>query len=452
MLKCWKMTNKLWTSVRLLRGIWLLTLAVTIGIFTSNWQQKQVIDWDIAHYYSYLPATFIYQDFNFNDSTPEWTDAHFRLIPLEHYGKTAKMTSGVAIMNLPFFLGAHYWARYSGEFDSNGFSPPYRLSLLLASLLYSLLGIYFLSRWLKSFYPDPVVLITTFLIFFGTNLLYYSLVESMSHAYSFCLLNLLLYLYFQFLKKANLWRGIAIGLLIGMLILIRPTNLILLLFPFGHLLLHFRGFPPNKILWYFALMIVIATLPMVPQLIYWHHMTGRLVVYSYPDEGFFLLKPMIWKGLFGYRSGWFIYSPALLLAIPGFYWLWKKHRAELLALLPALFIGIWVIFSWWCWWYGGSFGARAMIEYLPLMALPMAASFERFRRSRLWLKIISYSLVGFLCFWSIFMNWQYSQGYIHYDAMTKEVFWSQFLKSERAEGYWKGLDHPDYDRARHSRE
>ena len=55
--------------------------------------------------------------------------------------------------------------------------------------------------------------------------------------------------------------------------------------------------------------------------------TGQWLFYSYEDQGFSWLEPHIIKGLFSYRSGWLVYSPAMLLYLIGFLFLLKKNRS-----------------------------------------------------------------------------------------------------------------------------
>ena len=433
------------------RLCWLMMLIIGLSlsiIRISNWSERKVIDWDISHYYSYLPATFIYHDYNFNDSAEAWTEAHFRLIPIDKGGRTAKMTSGVAILASPFFLLAHALTSYSTDIPANGFSRYYQWSMVFAALFYALLGLWYLARWLSFLFDDLIVTMVISAIFLGTNLLYYSTFEPMSHAFSFGLINLAFYHSFLYARTPSLRSVITVGISAGLLVLIRPTNLILLLFPLiyltGNRNAQNRGRMIKDILLVLALLVIVQ----LPQVLYWKSMTGHWFVYSYPGEGFFFGDPKIWQGLFGYRKGWFVYSPVLLLALPGFYWLFTWKRKLFYAVTPVVLLGVWITFSWWCWWYGGSFGARALIEYLPIMAIPLGITFQKIVKARPALKLTGLTIILVFVFWSTFLTNQYVFTRVHHDGMTKKSYWAQLKYRKEKAKIKQYLDHPDYDEAR----
>lgn len=428
----------------------LLSLAVLITFFSLRpWASKPVIDWDVSQYYAYLPALFIHHTFQFDDHTEEWTKAHFRLQRTGTPHGFIKMSGGLAYLYSPFFLLAHGYASLAGE-PTHGFSPPYHFSVLFSAVVYGLLGLWLLGSVLQRFFSGPVVALSVPLLFFGTNLPYYTLAEPISHVYNFSLVCLLLYLFFGYLDRPGHGRAFFIGLAAGILVLIRPTDLIILLMPI--LYLAGRGKLPVGFIRHLALALLAALLVWLPQLFYWHWATGHWLVYSYGGESFFFLDPEIWKGLFSYRKGWLLYSPLLIFAFAGFFFLFKKEKKLSLAILITMGMGLWVTFSWWCWWYGGGFGARPLIDFLPLMAFGLAAMLSVVLKSRWFLKLPLLLVFGFLAFLSLFMNYQYSRGIIHHDAMGKELFWAQFLKAEYIKNYDELLDPPDYEKAMRNEE
>ncbi len=95
--------------------------------------------------------------------------------------------------------------------------------------------------------------------------------------------------------------------------------------------------------------------------------------YTYGDEGFFFSRPALLKGLFSWRKGWLLYTPMMALALTGFVFLKKRIPQAFWPLLIFTFANIWIITSWWSWWYGGSLGMRPMIDSYALLALPLAA-------------------------------------------------------------------------------
>src|SRR5690606_37332847 len=110
----------------------------------------------------------------------------------------------------------------------------------------------------------------------------------------------------------------------------------------------------------------------------------------------------------------------MLLATLGLIPLYRKNKNSARVLLLFLCVFLYVTFSWWCWWYGGSFGARTLIDILPLMAFPLAAGFEWVsRQKKRWILFIA---PVFFVYLNNYQSWQYSQGFIHFDSMTYEGY------------------------------
>jgi hypothetical protein len=432
---------------------WLLVI-VSVFVFSLSrfWDKKPVIDWDMTLYYSYLPALFIYDDLKFEQPTKEWDERHFYMNSDDNGNRYVKMTSGLAIMYSPFFALGHLYASASEIHPADGFSSPYRLALLASSLFFALWGLHFLRRVLERFFSPIVSNLSVILLFVGSNMPHYSFVEPMSHVYNFFLISLILYLSFKFIDKPSFKFAIPIGVLAGLMILIRPTNIIVLLFPVIYLASTGSLKHASEWLKYGLTAAIFGFLALSPQLLYWHYMTGSWIIYSYNDEHFFFLQPHIWDGLFSYRKGWFVYSPLLLFAAVGFIALFKKSKLLFGSSITVLFLGLWVNLSWWCWWYGGGFGARSLIDFLPFMALGLAAFLKWLAQQNRLIKAPIILALSFLSIWSIFMNKQYKSSIIHYDSMSKELFWKQFFKDHYIKDYESYLEHPDYDAAKKGEE
>jgi len=432
---------------------WLLVV-VCVFVFSLSrfWDKKPVIDWDMTLYYSYLPALFIYDDLKFEQPTEEWGKRHFYMNSDANGNRYVKMTGGLAIMYSPFFALGHAYASLSNSYATDGFSEPYRLALLASSLFFALWGLFILRKVLQRFFPPWVANLSVVLLYIGSNMPHYSFVEPMSHVYSFFLISAILYLSLKFCNRPSFKLAIPIGALAGLMILIRPTNILILLFPIIYLLSSGSLKSGGEWIKYGLTAAFFALLAISPQLFYWHYMTGNWIVYSYNDEHFFFLQPHFWDGLFSYRKGWFVYSPLLLFAALGFIALFKMSKLLFSSSITVLFLGLWVNLSWWCWWYGGGFGARSLIDFLPFMALGLAAFLQWLGQQKKLVKAPVILALSFLSVWSIFMNKQYKSSIIHYDSMSKELFWKQFFKDHFVKNYESYLEHPDYDAAKKGEE
>ncbi len=167
------------------------------------------------------------------------------------------------------------------------------------------------------------------------------------------------------------------------------------------------------------------------QFAYWRYVTGHWLVYSYKDEGFDFLHPKILNGLFSYRKGWFIYTPMSVVALVGLFYLWKKDKRSVPALMVYFLVATYLIFSWREWWYGGSFGCRALIESLAFLALPIAAMTEHFLTAVGKLRrTLYFGIILLVVSLNIFQTYQYSMGLIHWCDMTKDYYWRVFGKTD----------------------
>ncbi len=165
-------------------------------------------------------------------------------------------------------------------------------------------------------------------------------------------------------------------------------------------------------------------------MLYWKHVAGIYFYNGYGDEqGFFFFhNPQLLNNLFSYRKGWLVYTPIILLAFIGFGLLWRRKRGIVLTILVFSLINIYIISSWWSWWYGGGFGLRAYIESYTLYALGFGAFAQwLFSKRFLLLKIPTFMIVLALIAFSYFQTRQYYYGSIHYVGMNKEAYCISFF-------------------------
>jgi len=327
---------------------------------------------DKAGYHVYLPATFIY-GFNASampDSIDKRTGGGFKL-NLENNRIFTKYTYGVALMQMPFFLGAHALATPLG-YPADGYSLPYHKAIDLAAAFYGFIGLIFLFYFLRAYFPTGVSLFTAFLVFGGTGVFYYAMFDTgMSHVYSFTLVSAALLLVSR-IGNANFSTGsmMALGAVCGLAIAVRPTNALILS---GLLIFVTRDQHSAIGIRRIALAILAGCLMLMPQMVYWTYLTGSPIMYSYGDEGFSnILSPEIIHIWFAPHNGLFLYAPILLIALAGLYFMYRlgdRWRAGMLALHFLAFS--YVTSSWWIWTYGCSFGSRPFVEYVPLLALPL---------------------------------------------------------------------------------
>ena len=334
---------------------------------------------DQEGYYIYLPAIFINGGFEnlycFNGCTEVETENGERIF--------TKYTYGVALLESPFFLVAHTLAPMFG-FERNGRTLPYIWAVMIAAIFYMLLGLFLLGKLLRKLrFEDTVSWLVPLGLLLGTNLFYYTFREAgMSHVYSFFLISLLIYSsHHKWVTKKLVWDVIS-AITLVIIILIRPTNAMAIFIPL------LWGVDPKNVLsrvksfatdFRWILIFVVATLIIfLPQLLYWKTTTGSYVFYSYGSEGFrYWNSPKMLQVLFSPQNGWLVYSPLAIVGLFGIGWMIRHKKTGWLLPTVLLTLATYVFGSWWAWWFGGAFGHRCYVDYLPLLAVPSAVTVSK---------------------------------------------------------------------------
>lgn len=430
----------------------LIVVCAWYGKNLDTWEKNSVIQNDVVSYYAYLPATFIFNDLNFQftKELPSDFEGKIWLQDTPSGKPILRMTMGLAILWAPFFLIAHAIAHFL-DVSTLGYSWPYGLSIFIASLFYLFVGLFFLRKILLRYFSDLVISIVLTLLVLATNLIYYVISEpGMPHVFNFGLITTFFYFSLKWIEQASIRNTIILGLLAGIIVLVRPINILVLLFPAFIDVVSFDDFK-TRILknWKFILLAGLAAfLVVLPQLIYWKVQTGHFFFNSYMDQGkFYFNKPQLINGLFSYRKGWLIYTPVMTLALLGFIWLKKSMPNLFYPILLFTAINIYVIYSWWCWWYGGCFGSRPMIDMYGIMAIPLGVFIKKVLKRNVWIKSIAILTLVFMLGLNQFQMNQYRTSLLHWDSMTKEAYWEIFLKKSWPKNYAEVIKVPDYEKA-----
>jgi hypothetical protein len=437
--------------------IFTISFVLLFNISESHWQKNKVIDWDITSYYGYLPAYFIHNDLTLSftkESSYYVKERQFWPETAPNGGKVIKTTMGMAILYSPFFAVGHLEAKLFDQ-KQDGFSYPYHKWIHFAGLFYFIVGVFFLRKVLLNYFSELATGTTLFIIICCTNALYYSsILTAMPHMIDFCLLSIFMFLCIKWLASPSFKKTILLGLVSGLMILIRPTNILFFLFPIFLSVINFGQFKERISLFLkewkkLTLIGVLIFAIILPQLIYWKFITGHFVFNSYVGENFFWSNPHILEGLFSYRKGWLVYSPIMILSIFGFVVLFMKKKELFWSVFPFFLINIYVLFCWWSWWYGGGFGLRAMIDCYPIMAIPVGGFIHEVikRRNKIILLIVAVCTI--LTFkLNLIQIEQYKSAIVHWDGMTKEAYWASFAGKDYDSTYWNLIKPPDYDKAR----
>ncbi|MBK7408850.1 MAG: glycosyltransferase family 39 protein [Saprospirales bacterium] len=340
-----------------------------------------------------------------------------------------KYSMGLALQYLPFFAAGHVWASLS-DYPADGFSFPYQAAIHWGSLLIAFWGLWLTRLNLRRYFRDEVAALVILLVGIGTNYFNYASIDAaLTHNYLFTLYALLIWLSIRWHEKPNAKYGLAIGLVVGLAALTRPTDIIVGLIP---LLWGWNGLRARLDLFRKRrLDLGIAALAALAvgafQLIYWKSVSGDWIVYSYQDQGFSFLHPHLLDVFFSYKKGWLVYSPLLSLAIVGFLFLWRRKDLFWVAFLFFI-VNTWIVSAWDVWWYGGSFGQRAMVQSYALLAFPMAALVEAGWKLW-WSRVVLFSILLFGIALNLFQTWQAHAGGLDPENMNRAYYWKLFFNT-----------------------
>jgi len=413
----------------------------------SDWHGK-VLTYDKSGYYLYLPAVFIYHDlgqlsFYHNiDSIykPSGDRVWYSIYDQPNHKRINKYPVGVSCMELPFFILTHSWCKWTNYPAADGYSKPYEWGVISAVIFWTIVGLLFIRASLMRYYSDTTVLITLICIALGTNLYHYTFFDmGMSHPFSFALFSALLFFTAKWYDNYKLRDACVLGLLAGFIFITRPTNLLVIIIPIfwevnsKHLLKErFAKLWRRKL--QILLALVVFSFVIIVQLGYWKYVTGHWWFYSYIGERFNFAEPHILDGLFGFRKGWFVYTPLAFVAFAGFYYLYKDGNKTLPVFFIYFLINFYITFSWAAWWYGGGFSCRPLIETYAILALPLAALVHRIvTRVKLGVRIVAIVCGTFFISLNMFQSYQMAIGILHWERMTADAYFYIFGRMKYTE-------------------
>lgn len=424
-----------------------ILLFAVLGIYivcNRSSYETNMFTWDASGYYLYLPAAFIYHDIDSFGFYAE-VNAKYQLTNgTDEYGMYAmpggkrinKYAIGTALFEMPFFLLAHLYAVATHAYAADGYSLPYQWGGIMSFIFWVTMGLLYLRAALLKYFSDGITAFVLVCIAFGTNLYCYTIFSpGMSHPFEFFLFAGVLYHTIQYYASEKRWHIYMVGALCGLAIITRPVDAVIVIVPifwqvynksslverFGFLRCHVKDVIVSVLL--FLLIALI-------QMAYWKYISGDWIHYSYHGEGFKFSNPMIVKGLFSYQKGWFVYTPIAFVCVLGLFLLRGAYRQFAPSIVLFLVLIVYLVFSWRIWWYGGGFGARALIEALPLMAIPLAVlcQYIYYKWKSMLLRIVFAVIMCFFVALNMFQTYQYDIKTIHWVQMSKAYYWRVFGK------------------------
>ncbi|MEO8587931.1 MAG: hypothetical protein ABI432_01050 [Flavobacteriales bacterium] len=405
-------TVVLFTAVLSVRGLWW-------GEDGKAWQT--IIRSDAKGYYGYLMAICLRHDLGHEEFVWEYVNR-------TPTGTLNKYFCGTSVMMAPWFALGHF-ALADPDKPRDGFTIYELTAISMGAWAYLLLGMLALRALFRGMgIRDGVIACVLLGLGLGTTLLQYAALQpGWSHVYSFCAVSVFLLLVHRLVRGASLWWAVAAAAVLGLVVLIRPVNaLVLLAVPVvagaDTLKLAARLFKRPLVL---GSAILAGALVVGIQPLLWHFQTGHWFEWGYKGEGFHWGRSEMVKVLFGFRRGLFLWTPFFLLAAMSAVLLWGRDRVRSVSSLVYWGVNTFVISSWWIWYYGSGFGSRVFIDHYPVLVLPLALVLHHWQ-GRWWIAARVFIVACITL--QLAQMWQYHARILHHESMDREKYFYSFLK------------------------
>lgn len=411
---------------------------VILGVSAFKGDSPDLIVSDGNGYYAWVRSLVIDGDIDFKNDfeqlyfpdppPPDWSQRTPKgLVP-------NKYPIGLAILETPGFLLGHAIAHLT-PFAEDGISLPYQLSVTISLVFLILASFYLLYRALRNYQiSSQTALLFCVMPLIGTNLLHYLAKEpAMAHGAGVAVINILIFMASRptSLYKSKFLSGFVPGLLIGLTVIIRLSNLVFLPFYFWLFRADLRdrrkGLP---LCLGMGIMLVLQQLSLVG-------LWGQPVANSYQGQGFTGGIQGIFAIVLGTHYGLFLYHPWYLILVGlnmAGLWLYTRQQRLWHGVILGCFTCLWVLNGLWGF-SGDAFGSRAFIESLPLLSLGAAMTVEHLSdRVFRWVQLPVVILAGLLIVANIYLWGGYLlQQYPHDSDRTVEqaYLWIVGLQTKR---------------------
>lgn len=414
-------------STLALYAVVVLSLVISyVFVFSYNHHNVQFMGGDAQDYYSSLPATFIHHNLNAQNAN-QW------YLLQTNEGVINVHPVGIALLQLPFFLSALLITSV-GNGAVDGYSFPFQLAIATAALVYLVIGLNYLRRLLLDLnFSQGLTAVVLLLLFFGTNLMHYTLAEpGMSHVYSFALLSAYLFYTHAVLRNYAKKNLLLLGVVIGLVLLVRPNNLLFL--PLG--LLWFKNWSEAKTFFSsvirnktFYLSLTLAAAILLIQPLVWLMQSGSLFQNTYKRDGFYWSNPQLKEMLFGFDNGFFIYVPLCLLLVAGLLPLFKQQRFAFVVLAGTMFVWFYFFSCYWAYTYFDGFGIRVLVDYYSVFGVLAAYLFSAIK-GKLVLQGSVYAVAALAVVLNFIYTYQANRSILLRAGMNYKMWRYVFLKTE----------------------
>src|SRR5215472_10654470 len=401
-------------------------------------------------YYAFARALLFQHDLDFEQDWRRGYESHplvsyssFHAKYLTPNGHIANhWTIGPAILWSPFLLTARAVtplldAVRGTHYADDGFSRPYMIAMALGTLFYGFLTLWISLRLARKYVPERWAFLAVMGIWMATSFAFYLYVEpSFAHTPSAFLTALFVW-YWDRTRGSSNWRHwLALGAIAGLMVdTYYPNALVLVLVLVESLAVYWTAVREGarqkftEQLGNNFLFAVAAALLFVPTLV-----TKKILWGTYSQTGYtqawYWNSPAFFRLCFS-SHGAFSWTPILIPAVIGLYFLRKTDRLLSYALMVTLFAFTYFVGCYQDWHAIPSFGNRFLISLTIFFILGLAALMKHldnlFHNGRILVPAVTITLL--LIFWNCGAIYQFSA---HLFPQEGQVSWSQVAYNQVA--------------------
>jgi hypothetical protein len=375
---------------RVILAVSLMIGCLHFGGYAVRGVRPRIVRGDAVHYYVYTRSLVFDRDLDFENDYKGLYSLDFSVEPPPagftfEFGRTPTglvrnyMAIGTPLTWLPLYLGVSgavaAWDWAGGRYPLDGFGLVFQIVPAISGLIAGGLGLWFSFLLCKEFASKRSALAGTLCVFAGTSYLYYMLVApSYSHAVSACVSSGFFLFWWRTRHRTNAWRYVWLGVIGGILALVRWQDglaLSVALFDLvaqGRLLPTWRkraAFGSSRL----ALVGLSSLAVFTPQMIAWYVLYGQLFTIPQGSDFMRWSAPAIGPVLVSPFRGLFSWTPIAAAGLLGIPWMWRLSRRLTVTAAFFFLASIYVNAAVVDWWAGEAFGARRFLSCFPMMAL-----------------------------------------------------------------------------------
>jgi hypothetical protein len=356
-------------------------------------------------YYAYARSLLIDHNLSFRGDWVDPAGAPFVITGfqdgrpiIDHSTRTGHIANhfsiGPAILWAPFLVTAHAVVLildHGGwSIPADGLSRPYLAVMAFSTALYGFLGLWLSFQLARRYFEERWAFLATVGIWLASSLPVYMYEEpSWSHAHSAFAVALFLWYWDRTRESRGAWQWIVLGLISGLMCEVYFANgvflVVLLLESFSSLYEAWREGHRGEMLRLLRCYIIFGASTAVaftPQLIVRKIIFGSAFALGlYGSRPWNWLSPHFRDVLFSPNRGALLWTPILIPAVVGLFFLWRRVPEVGGKVLLAT-AGFYFLIAVNPWWHGvESFGIRFFISLTPIFILGLAAACAEFARA-----------------------------------------------------------------------